>query len=132
MTEQLKEVYKVRVKKFTDKEDNDRVYKLGEIYPAEGASKPSEKRIAALSSRANKARIQIIEKTTVTVDVEDEGEGGQEVKVLADHNKADLQKLLDEKGVEYNKSDNKDVLIQKLEEAAEQEEEEEDEEDEEE
>ncbi len=129
MTEQLKEVYKVRVKKFTDKEDNDRVYKLGDIYPAEGAPEPSEKRIAALSSRANKARIQIIKKTTVTVvDAEDEGEGEQEVKALADHNKADLQKLLDEKGVEYNKSDNKDVLIQKLEEAAEQEEEEEDEE----
>lgn len=127
MTEQLKEVNVIKVKKFTDLEDKGRVYNKDDVYPAEGAPEPSAKRIAALSSKANKARIQIIEKTTVTVEVE-EDEGDEELKPLADHNKAELQQLLDEKEIEYNKSDNKDVLIQKLEEAAEKEEEEDEEE----
>lgn len=125
MTEQTKEVYTIRVKKFTDLEDNKRVYGLGDIYPAEDAPEPTKKRIAALSSKANKANVQIIGKTTVTVEEEDEG--GEEVKTIADHNKAELQELLDKEGIEYNKSDNKDVLIQKLEDAAEQEEENEEE-----
>lgn len=108
MTEQTKEVYTIRVKKFTDLDDNKRVYGLGDVYPAEGAKEPSEKRIAALASRANKARVAIIEKTIVTVENENDQD---EVKPLSEMTKDQLKALLDKNGVEYNKSASKDELI---------------------
>ncbi|WP_423189429.1 hypothetical protein ACO1PF_00515 [Alkalibacterium sp. f15] len=75
----LKDIYVTKVKKFTDLEDNKRVYKTGDEYPAEGAPKPSDKRIAQLSSKANKARVQIIER--LTVEVKDEEDASEEVVV---------------------------------------------------
>lgn len=98
--------YKVIVKKFTDLEDNKRVYKRGEEYPAEGAPEPTKKRIAQLTSKANKARVQIIKEVADDAPKED----------LTKHTKAELQAMLDERNVEYAKSENKDELIKKLEE----------------
>lgn len=108
MTVQVKEIYTIRVKKFTDQEDGNRVYNLGDVYPAEGAKEPTENRIAALASKANKAHVQIITKTTV--EVEDEG-NENEAKSLSEMNKDELKAVLDKNGIEYNKTASKDELL---------------------
>lgn len=63
MSKENKEVKKQDVKKakeyvvvadFKDLKDNGRVYLKGDIYPAEGATKPTAARIKELSSTKNK------------------------------------------------------------------------------
>lgn len=98
--------YKVIVKKFTDLEDKGRVYLKDEEYPANGAPEPTKKRIAQLSSKANKAHVQIIKEVAEEAPKVD----------LTEYKKADLQKMLDEKGIEYTTNDTKVELIKKLEE----------------
>ena len=60
----MEEKYVVIYKKFKDFEDNDYLYKKGDIYPREGL-KPTKKRIAELSSKKNKIGEVLIEAVKV-------------------------------------------------------------------
>lgn len=64
----------VREKKWKDLEDNNHIYKNGDIYPREGYE-PTEERIKELSTKKNKLKEVLIKKTEKEVDEEDETEG---------------------------------------------------------
>lgn len=64
----MEEKYVVVYKAFKDIEDNEYLYKKGDIYPREGL-KPSKKRINELSSKKNKIGEVLIE--AVKVEKED-------------------------------------------------------------
>ena len=55
------EKYRVVYKKFKDLEDNNHIYKQGDIYPREGLE-PTKKRISELSSKKNKIGEILIKK----------------------------------------------------------------------
>ena len=57
----MQEKYVVVYKSFKDLEDNDYIYKKGDIYPREGLE-PSKKRIKELSSDKNKIGKVLIQK----------------------------------------------------------------------
>ena len=57
----MQEKYVVVYEKFKDLEDNDYIYKKGDIYPREGLE-PSKKRIKELSSDKNKIGKVLIQK----------------------------------------------------------------------
>lgn len=48
------------IKKFTDLQDGNHVYNVGDVYPREGYT-PSEKRIAELASGKNRQGVPLIE-----------------------------------------------------------------------
>lgn len=48
------------IKKFTDLQDGNHVYNVGDVYPREGYT-PSEERIAELASNKNKQGVPLIE-----------------------------------------------------------------------
>lgn len=48
------------IKKFTDLQDGNHVYNVGDVYPREGYA-PSEERIAELASDKNKQGVPLIE-----------------------------------------------------------------------
>lgn len=59
------------IKKFTDLQDNNHVYNVGDVYPREGYT-PSEERIAELASDKNKQGTPLIEvPASAEVDVDD-------------------------------------------------------------
>ncbi len=64
----MEEKYVVVYKAFKDIEDNEYLYKKGDIYPREGL-KPTKKRINELSSKKNKIGEVLIE--AVKVEKED-------------------------------------------------------------
>ena len=64
----MEEKYVVVYKAFKDFEDNEHLYKKGDIYPREGL-KPTKKRINELSSKKNKIGEELIE--AVKVEKED-------------------------------------------------------------
>lgn len=88
--------YKV-IKNFLDGEDNKQAYGAnGGLYPREGL-KPTDKRIKHLIDGG-----YIEEQAPEVV---------QDVPTM-DWNKTKIQEYLDAEGIEYNKSDNKDELIE--------------------
>lgn len=59
------------IKKFTDLQDGNRVYNVGDVYPREGYT-PSEERIAELASDKNKQGTPLIEApASAVVDVDE-------------------------------------------------------------
>lgn len=63
----------IRKKPWKDLQDNDFVYKEGDIYPREGL-KVSKKRIQELSGNKNKLKEPLIKKVEVTDDNEEKTE----------------------------------------------------------
>lgn len=57
-------MYRV-IKYFTDLQDNNHAYRVGDIYPREGFA-PSEKRINELLSGENKRKVKLIEEIAKT------------------------------------------------------------------
>lgn len=55
-------MYRV-IKYFTDLQDNNHAYRVGDIYPREGFA-PSEKRFKELLSGENKRKVKLIEEVT--------------------------------------------------------------------
>lgn len=55
-------MYRV-IKYFTDLQDNNHAYRVGDIYPREGFA-PSEKRVKELLSGENKRKVKLIEEVT--------------------------------------------------------------------
>lgn len=89
--------YKV-VKDFTDLKDGRRVYRLGDDYPHEDASKPSKARVEALSTDKNKRKEALIKET----------------ENLDDLTVKELKKQLDEQDIDYDSKAKKDELIELL------------------
>lgn len=87
------------VRDFTDEEDNDRVYRVGDFYP-KGDKKPTEERRKSLLDGSNKNGKVYTEKIP---------------KTLEDLTIPQLKERLDEKGIGYKASDNKADLIKLLE-----------------
>lgn len=59
------------IKKFTDLQDGNHVYNVGDVYPREGYT-PSEERIAELASDKNKQGVPLIEvPASAEVDVDE-------------------------------------------------------------
>lgn len=119
MTKQTHEyTHKVRPKKFTDLETG-HVYAEGDKYPAIGTEKPSDQRLAQLTSKANKASLRILEPLKETETVEVEAEDAFELPAYKDITQKEIQEELDKLEVEYPKDANKqavyDLLKEKLE-----------------
>lgn len=68
------------IKKFTDLQDSNYVYNVGDVYPREGYT-PSEKRIAELASDKNRQGVPLIEvPASAVVDVDEAVEESEEPK----------------------------------------------------
>lgn len=68
------------IKKFTDLQDGNHVYNVGDVYPREGYT-PSEKRIAELASDKNRQGVPLIEvPASAVVDVDEAVEESEESK----------------------------------------------------
>lgn len=66
------------IKKFTDLQDGNHVYNVGDVYPREGYT-PSEERIAELASDNNKQGVPLIEvPASAEVDAEEAVEETEE------------------------------------------------------
>lgn len=66
------------IKKFTDLQDGNHVYNVGDVYPREGYT-PSEERIAELASDKNKQGVPLIEApASAEVDAEETVEETEE------------------------------------------------------
>lgn len=66
------------IKKFTDLQDGNRVYNVGDVYPREGYT-PSEERIAELASDKNRQGTPLIEvPASAVVDVDEAVEESKE------------------------------------------------------
>ena len=92
------EKYRVLYKKFKDLEDNNHIYKQGDIYPREGLE-PSKKRIKELSSNKNKIGEILIEKIE---DSKEEKEPTNDEKV---ENPEDNQEPIEDKETEDSKEE---------------------------
>ena len=107
------------IKHFTDLNDNSHQYKVGDIYPRDGASATSA-RIKELSSRFNRQRTPLIQAVEdiidVTADIKDEKSSYTKTDINR-MSKDDLVKLASENGIDTtDKSGNdlKKALIEKL------------------
>jgi hypothetical protein len=70
------------IKKFTDLQDGNHVYNVGDVYPREGYT-PSEERIAELASDKNRQGTPLIEvPASAEVDAEETVEESKEVEEL--------------------------------------------------
>lgn len=94
--------YKV-IKYFTDLQDNNHPYNVGDTYPREGL-KPDDARIAELAGSENKQGCPLIELV-------------EETKNLAKMKKDELQAYAKEKGIDLGDADTKADIIAKIEEA---------------
>lgn len=95
-------MYKV-IAYFTDLQDKNHEYNVGDIYPREGLEVKPE-RIAELSGNDNKQRKPLIAKAETETDIE-------KMKV------AELQAYAKEKGIELDGATKKDEILAKIKEA---------------
>lgn len=97
--------YEILVKRFTDLEDDRRIYQLGDEYPADDAKMPTKERINELLTTDNKAGVQIIKDTEDTTGEKDN---------LEDLELPELKELADEKDIDYAKNATKETMLELL------------------
>lgn len=77
------------IKKFTDLQDGNHVYNVGDVYPREGYT-PSEKRIAELASDKNRQGVPLIEvPASAVVDVDEAVEETKEPEEFKESKEAE-------------------------------------------
>jgi hypothetical protein len=100
-------------KDFADLKDGGHVYLVGDVYPREGYH-PDETRVGELSSENNKRKeILITNKKGQAEEPKLEMES-LSAAAIRQYTNDEIKVRLDELGIEYKSSDNKDKLIVRL------------------